>query len=108
MKNNLLFIFIFQAYTWGAFAESGDKGVEPDQTYMLTVNGVSHEIIAGNDYELPISGKKHHVVLTKSETRKFEYAGVTFEFNAMLHFSYEALLPAVDHWSLDGNNAVKF
>jgi len=106
VKNNLLFIFIFLALTGNVFAESEHKGVEPAQTYILTIDGIHHEIISGTDYELQISGEKHHVALKKSKTRKFRYAGVIFEFNTMLHFSYEALSPVLDHWSLDGNNSV--
>lgn len=106
MNNNIPVIFTILTLTSGAFAQSADKSIAPLQTYILTVDGVPHELISDRDTELQISDKKYHVVLKKNQTRRFNYAGVSFEFDTSLHFSYEALAPAVDHWSLDGNNSV--
>ncbi len=82
------------------------KNTEPPQTYILTIDGAAHEITAGNPHKIDISGKTHQLTLNKGQTRKFNHAGVSFEFNSALHYSYEALSPQIDHWSLDGNNAV--
>ncbi len=79
---------------------------EPNQAAYLTIDGVKHQIIVGEESELVIDNKRRRVALTLDPNREFNKAGIRFSYNGQMHYSYEALSEDVDHWSIDGNNAV--
>ena len=79
---------------------------EPSQAAYLTIDGVKHKIMVGEESELVIDNKRHRLALTLDPNRRFKKAGISFSYNGQMHYSYEALSEDVDHWSIDGNNAV--
>ena len=89
-----------------ALAEKESNAKEPVQNFILKVDGGKHYIPIDTDRKIMVSGKPHKVRIELSPTREFNKAGLHFDFDSKRHFSYEALSPVVDHWSLDGNNTV--
>jgi len=87
-----------------AARESSEK--EPTQKFILKIDDVIHEVSMNTNHKIVVSGKPHKVRIEISPTRKFNKAGLSFDFDSKRHFSYEELSPEVDHWSLDGNNTV--
>ena len=106
MKQHLsiYFFLVFIPAVGLAADESNEK--EPIQTFILKIDDAAHEVPINSNQDIIVSGKPHKVRIELSPTRKFKKAGLSFDFEAKRHFSYEALSPVVDHWSLDGNNSV--
>lgn len=98
------FLIIILPVTELEAKESSKK--EPTQKFILTIDNTSHEVSINTDHKIVVSGKPHKVRIEVSPTRKFNKAGLNFDFDSKRHFSYEELSPEVDHWSLDGNNTV--
>ena len=82
------------------------SGKEPTQKFILKIDNTSHEVSINTNHNIVVSGKPHKVRIEVSPTRKFNKAGLSFDFDSKRHFSYEELSPEVDHWSLDGNDTV--
>jgi hypothetical protein len=85
--------------------EEGNKK-EPALKFLLKIDNEFHDVSLDSDHDLIISGKPHRVRIELNPVRNFEKAGISFNFDAKRHFSYEALSPLVDHWSLDGDSSV--
>lgn len=79
---------------------------EPVQNFILKIDNVPYAVPINSNHKIEVSGKPHNIRIELSPTRVFNKAGIMFEFDSKRHFSYEALSPAVDHWTLDGNNTV--
>ena len=101
---SLYFFLIFIPAIGMAANESSEK--EPIQKFILKIDDVAYEVPINSNQNIVVSGKPHKVRIELSPTRKFNKAGLSFDFDSKRHFSYEALSPVVDHWSLDGNNSV--
>lgn len=101
---SIYFLLIFIPAVVLAADESSEK--EPIQTFILKIDGAAHEVPINSNQDIIVAGKRHKVRIEISPTREFNKAGLRFDFDAKRHFSYEALSPVVDHWSLDGNNSV--
>ncbi|SEQ01690.1 hypothetical protein SAMN03080615_00029 [Amphritea atlantica] len=105
MKTFSLIFILILAFPVQATNDFERKNKAPIESYILAIDGISHEVILNNLEEIQIENKKHVLKLIKSNTRVFDFAGAFFEFDAKMYFSYEEISPGVDHWSLDGNNA---
>lgn len=106
MKIKIVLIILLVVFASSVVAFDGNKASEPPQTYKLVIDGIEHKVTTQSETTINIAGKERDVSLSRAATRKFGKAGVEFEFNSNLHFSYEQLLPGVDFWSLDGNESV--
>ncbi len=89
-----------------AMAAEESPEAEPVQNFILKIDNVPHAVSINSNHKIEVSGKSHKIRIELSPTREFSKAGIMFEFDSKRHFSYEALSPAVDHWTLDGNNTV--
>ena len=96
---SLYFFLIFIPAIGMAANESSEK--EPIQKFILKIDDVAYEVPINSNQNIVVSGKPHKVRIELSPTRKFNKAGLSFDFDSKRHFSYEALSPVVDHWSLD-------
>ena len=106
MKHYLLVYFLLIVYPVIATAAEENKKIEPAQKFILKIDNSVHEISINKDHNVVVGGKPHKVRINLSPIRRFNKAGLSFDFDAKRHFSYEELSPLVDHWSLDGNNSV--
>ena len=106
MNRNMLIVLILLILpAIGMASEEGNKK-EPALKFVLKIDNRSHNVSLDSDHELMISDKPHRVRIELNPVRNFEKAGISFNFDAKRHFSYEALSPLVDHWSIDGDSSV--
>ncbi len=73
---------------------------EPPTRLVLEIDGTSVEVEAGQRFDVLVDGKKRSARISELPTRRFEEAGIRFEYSR--HFSWEHDPP--DMWTLDGNN----
>jgi len=106
MKNRLALIFLLIYFPIAGVSATENSGKEPVQKFILNIDNTAHEVSINANHKIDIAGKPHKVRIELSPTRNFNKAGLSFDFDSKRHFSYEALSPVVDHWSLDGNNSV--
>ena len=106
MKNRLALLFLLIYFPIAGVSASENSGKEPVQKFILNIDNTAHEVPINSNTKISITGKPHNVRIELSPTRNFNKAGLSFDFDSKRHFSYEALSPVVDHWSLDGNNSV--
>lgn len=106
MKHYLSVVLLLITLPFASVVAKENSGKEPAQKFILKIDNIAHEISINSNHKINISGKPHNISIELSPTRKFNKAGLNFEFDSKRHFSYEALSPVADHWSLDGNNTV--
>ncbi len=104
MRTSLVSIITFLASISAGIAATQGNEAEPEQKFILQVDNKKYDVLLGAQHKINIAGKLYEVGIQSSPTRHFDKAGVSFDFDAKRHFSYEALSTFVDHWSLDGNN----
>ena len=104
MRKYLVTAVVFLGSMSAGFSAAQDVESEPAQKFVLRIDNMNHEVQMNAAHEIVIAGKAHRVRVELSPTRRFEKVGLSFDFDAKRHFSYEALSRFVDHWALDGNN----
>jgi hypothetical protein len=75
----------------------------PPYLLELEVDGQRHALVDGKQVTLPIAGKELAVKVSVAPTRRFDAAGVQFEYPRDMPFEYEES----EHrrtWTLDGND----
>jgi hypothetical protein len=75
----------------------------PPLRVVLRVDGVEHVFSDGEQRELPVGDKKLRVAVAVAAERRFDAAGVRFDFPREMTFEYEQ----EDHaetWTLDGDD----
>ncbi|QDV07962.1 hypothetical protein Poly30_34980 [Planctomycetes bacterium Poly30] len=82
-----------------------DHTSEPPTRFVLTIDGDTHSMIAGEPLELLMGDRKHTLSLEEADTRIVQAAGLRFEYPRMMSFEYEKDLFS-KIWTLDGNDAV--
>lgn len=77
---------------------------EPPREYTLHVDGVPHAIVPGRPLVLEGTYESPSVELAVGETRRFERAGIRFEYPA--YFTWEADVEDADArtWAVAGND----
>ena len=100
----LIYVLLLSSSVVLADDEANDR--EPERKFILEIDNASHAVSLGSRFDLVIAGKRHRARLQSMPVRLFNKTGVSFDFDSKKHFSYEALSPLVDHWSLDGNSSV--
>jgi len=106
MKNRLALLFLLIYFPIAGVSADENSGKEPVQKFILNIDNTAHEVPINSNTKISITGKSHNVRIELSPIRNFNKAGLSFDFDSKRHFSYEELSPVVDHWSLDGNDAV--
>ena len=91
-------LFLGVALMLANLAQAG----EPPTRFKLEIDGNTRVVEAGQAFEIEVGGKKVPARFIEFETRRFDEAGVRFEYPR--HFAWEHDPP--DMWTLDGNNAV--
>lgn len=90
--------FSLAILAWAALASAD----EPPARLALEIGGSTVEVDAGQRFDVVVDGKKQAARITELPTRRFDQAGIRFEYAR--HFGWEHDPP--DMWTLDGNNAV--
>ena len=99
-----VYIFVAIQFFLVSWAYADMNTQEPRQTANLKIYGVKHAVIVGDESEIAINGKPHHIILELDPVRKFEKRGISFDYSADKNFSYQSLSATVDHWELNGSN----
>ena len=102
MKTYIFVIFQFFCMSWAYADMSAD---EPQQIVNVNIDGVNHSVIVGQESEITINNKSHHILLELNPVRKFEKSGISFDYSSDKNFAYQNLSGAADHWELIGSDA---
>ena len=78
---------------------------EPPYRIVLQIDGNEHQLVAGQENTIEIGGQQRKVTATVAATKRFEAAGVQFEFPRDMAFATDDT-DALKAWTLDGDDVV--
>ncbi len=96
MKNTLALPFLCSlVFCFTTFANQ--------QTAIITVDGVDHQININDDQKIKIGTEEHIVNVKLSKYRLFKIDGISFSYNANMAYTEDTSNPDVSMWNMNGD-----
>lgn len=103
MRSLLLALLPCAAFSVGFVVP--DPGVEPPLRLALRIDGQVHALVDGQEATLQIGGRATRVVVAVEPLRRFDAAGIAFDYPRSMAFEFEQDA-GLTSWTLDGNDTV--
>lgn len=103
MRSLLLALAPCAAFSLGRVVP--DPSVEPPLRLALRIDGKVHALVDGQQATIPIGGRPTTVVVAVEPMRRFDAAGIAFDYPRSMAFEFEQDA-GLTSWTLDGNDTV--